>query len=106
MFYPNWLVYQGLQFGKNLVRQYFIFKLLLVIGCNNKFTVVRRQTFCKLSIKENYQKLIGITSMVPSEPRAYSHEIIAFQIVSKLIGINTIVLSDPWAESIDIIALK
>ena len=46
-------VYQGIQFGKNMARQYFIFKLMLIIGCYNQFTVVWRQIVCKLFVRDN-----------------------------------------------------
>ena len=40
IFKTNYLVYQGIQFRKNLACQYFIFKLMFVTGYNNQFTVV------------------------------------------------------------------
>ena len=91
--------------GKNMARQYFIFKIMFVIGYNNQFTVVRRRMFCKLFVKENCNKLLGINPMGLSEPRSDCLEIIAVQPVKKIIGINPMIFSAPWTESIDIIAL-
>ena len=44
---------KDLNLGKIPARQYFIFKLMFVIGYNNQFKVVRRKLFCKLFVKDN-----------------------------------------------------
>ena len=76
-------MYQGLQFGKNLARQCFIFKLMFLIGYNNKFAVVRRQFLCKLFVEDNQNELRGIKLMVLSSPWAESLGIIALNPVKK-----------------------
>ena len=52
-FHENLLVYQCLQFGKNMAGQFFIFKVIFVVGYYNEFTVVQRQIVCKLFAKDN-----------------------------------------------------
>ena len=71
------LVYQDIQFRENMERQYFIFKLMFVIGYNNQFTLLLREIVCKLFVKENENKLPGINPTGLSVPRADSLEIIA-----------------------------
>ena len=106
IFYTNYLVCQGIQFGENLARQYFIFKLMLVIGYNNQFTVVQRQNICKLFVKDNWKKLLGINPLGLIEPWADYLEIIALKPVKTFLEINLMGLIDPYYESLVIIALQ
>ena len=66
-FHTNYLVYQAPQFGKNLVRPFFIFKAMFMVGYYNKLTVVQRQIVSKLFVKEN-KKLQGMNPMGLSAP--------------------------------------
>ena len=92
--------------GENLARQYFIFKLMLMITDNHQFKVVPRQFFCKWFVIDNYNKLLGVKPMGLSSPRFDSIDIIALSALKYWIVINPMSLSAPWADSLDIISLN
>ena len=52
-----------------MARQYLIFKLMLVIGYTNQFTVVQRQLFWKIFVKDKKMNSWGLTqwALVPLE---------------------------------------
>ena len=67
---------------KNLARQFFIFKVMFVVGYYNEFTAARRQMFCTSFVKEKL-KLLVMNPMCISAPWADSLEIIALHPVKK-----------------------
>ena len=77
-------MYQGLQFGENMARQFSIFKFMFVVGYYNEFIVLQRQILCKLFAKANFKKMHGMNPMSLSDPSYESLEIIALQPVKIL----------------------
>ena len=118
--------------GKNMACQYFIFKLMFVIGYNNQSKLVRRKIICKLLVKDNQNNFPGINPMVLSALRTNFLEIIALKPVKnwcgltqwalatlgptllillpwnllKKLGMNPMGISDPWADSLVIISFQ
>ena len=71
IFQKHLLVYQGIQFGKNMMRPFFIVKFVFMVGYYNEFTAVQRKMLVKYLLK-TMKKMRGMNPMGLSAPCANS----------------------------------